>query len=85
MNMGAWTFMEPRLRDMNGAIKYIGRDASASPAAGSYKVHQREQKALVEAAVSGRAGGLDKSMPKSRSKNVQTDGADGRAARAKRR
>src|SRR6266436_1551487 len=47
-NMGAWTFMEPRLRKLFGReIAYAGRDASASPAVGSLVRHKREQAALV--------------------------------------
>ncbi len=53
MNMGAWTFMEPRLRALGFAVAYVGRDSSASPATGSYRVHVREQKELVEAAIGG--------------------------------
>lgn len=52
-NMGGWTFMEPRLRALGCAINYVGRDASASPATGSHRVHTREQKELVEAALRG--------------------------------
>jgi 2-oxoglutarate dehydrogenase E1 component len=52
-NMGAWTFMEPRLRKMFGRdITYAGRDASASPAVGSLARHKREQAALVRDAFS---------------------------------
>jgi 2-oxoglutarate dehydrogenase E1 component len=51
LNMGGWTFMEQRLRAMDYPVKYVGRDASASPATGSHHVHVREQKELVEAAV----------------------------------
>jgi 2-oxoglutarate dehydrogenase E1 component len=50
-NMGAWTFMDQRLRALGYAVEYVGRDASASPATGSLKVHQREQRELVEAAL----------------------------------
>jgi 2-oxoglutarate dehydrogenase E1 component len=51
-NMGAWTFVAPRLRDLLGVeIPYVGRDASASPATGSKVVHDREQAEIVEAAV----------------------------------
>jgi 2-oxoglutarate dehydrogenase E1 component len=50
-NMGAWTFLEPRLRGMGYAVEYVGRDASASPATGSRQVHLREQQELVEAAI----------------------------------
>src|SRR6202011_5844700 len=43
-NMGAWSFIEPRLRKLFGReIAYAGRDASASPAVGSLPRHKREQ------------------------------------------
>ncbi len=51
-NMGGWTFMEPRLRALGYEFKYVGRDASASPATGSRQVHLREQQELVEVAIS---------------------------------
>jgi 2-oxoglutarate dehydrogenase E1 component len=54
-NMGGWSFMEPRLRELGYAPEYVGRDASASPATGSHEVHNREQAELVEAAISGEA------------------------------
>ena len=54
-NMGGWSFMEPRLRSMGYHFEYVGRDASASPATGSLAVHRREQKELVEAAITGSA------------------------------
>jgi 2-oxoglutarate dehydrogenase E1 component len=51
-NMGAWTFVSPRLEELLGAdVQYVGRDASASPATGSKLVHDREQAEIVEAAV----------------------------------
>jgi 2-oxoglutarate dehydrogenase E1 component len=47
-NMGAWSFMEPRLRKLFGReIAYAGRDAGASPAVGSLARHKREQACLV--------------------------------------
>jgi 2-oxoglutarate dehydrogenase E1 component len=47
-NMGAWTFMEPRLRQMfKHEVAYAGRNASASPAVGALALHKREQAALV--------------------------------------
>jgi 2-oxoglutarate dehydrogenase E1 component len=52
-NMGAWSFMESHLRAMGHPPAYVGRDASASPATGSLKVHRREQEELVEAALVG--------------------------------
>jgi 2-oxoglutarate dehydrogenase E1 component len=52
-NMGGWSFMEPRLRALGYKLEYVGRDASASPATGSLQIHKREQKELVEAAITG--------------------------------
>jgi len=56
-NMGAWTFMAPRLQSLADAvagghvhIRFAGRDRSASPAAGSKAIHTREQARLVEEA-----------------------------------
>jgi 2-oxoglutarate dehydrogenase E1 component len=47
-NMGAWTFIEPRLRAMfKREIAYAGRNASASPAVGAISLHKREQAALI--------------------------------------
>ena len=52
-NMGAWSFIEPRLRTaFCSEIGYAGRDASASPAVGSLARHKREQAALVADAFS---------------------------------
>ena len=61
-NMGAWTFVAPRieavLADLNNApprARYAGRAAAASPATGFLVVHQREQRALIDAALDGEA------------------------------
>jgi 2-oxoglutarate dehydrogenase E1 component len=52
-NMGAWTFMEPRLRAMfKCEVAYAGRNASASPAVGALVIHKREQAQLVAEAFS---------------------------------
>src|SRR5262245_44159833 len=52
-NMGAWTFIEPRLRTLFcSEIAYAGREASASPAVGSLARHKREQARLVADAFS---------------------------------
>jgi 2-oxoglutarate dehydrogenase E1 component len=52
-NMGAWTFMEPRLRKMfKREVAYAGRDASASPAVGALARHKREQAKLIAEAFS---------------------------------
>jgi 2-oxoglutarate dehydrogenase E1 component len=54
-NMGAWTFVEPRLRALFGdlPVRYEGRPERASPAEGSAERHAREQARIVEAAWSG--------------------------------
>ena len=50
-NMGAWNFIEPRLRKLFGRdILYAGRDASASTATGSHAIHELEQHELVNQA-----------------------------------
>jgi 2-oxoglutarate dehydrogenase E1 component len=52
-NMGAWSFMEPRLWALFGRkIIYAGRNASASPAVGSLVIHKREQAQLIADAFS---------------------------------
>jgi 2-oxoglutarate dehydrogenase E1 component len=53
-NMGGWTFVEERLEGLlpGGARPvYVGRTASASPATGSYAIHQAEQAQLVAQAL----------------------------------
>jgi len=50
-NMGAWTFILPRLLNLfPGFIHYAGRPASASSAPGSMHVHHEQQANLVEQA-----------------------------------
>ena len=52
--MGAWSFVEPRLRALlEQEVHYVGRDASASPATGSRAIHLCEQKEILEAAIQG--------------------------------
>ncbi len=48
-NMGGWTFVENRLREIVGekSLRYVGRTASASPATGSYAIHNLEQEKIV--------------------------------------
>ncbi len=49
--MGAWNFIEPRLRKVFGReILYAGRDASASTATGAHAIHDLEQRELVNQA-----------------------------------
>lgn len=53
LNMGAWSYIWPRLdRAVGAKVRYSGRDAASSPAAGSKAMHYREQKALVANAFS---------------------------------
>jgi len=52
-NMGGWTFVEDRIRSLKPAnmeFRYAGRHASASPATGSYAVHELEQKQFISEA-----------------------------------
>jgi 2-oxoglutarate dehydrogenase E1 component len=54
-NMGGWTFVEPRLREIvpqSASVRYVGRSASASPATGSYAIHELEQRQIVEQSLS---------------------------------
>lgn len=48
-NMGGWTFVKERLEEIRGnlSLRYVGRVASASPATGSYAIHNLEQEKLV--------------------------------------
>ena len=62
-NMGAWGYISPRLRtllqkDLSFFPKlrdtepiYVGRPESASPATGSLKIHQEEQRQIIETAL----------------------------------
>ncbi len=51
LNMGAWTYVFPRLEKAVGQkVRYAGRRTASSPAAGSKAMHYREQKALLAAA-----------------------------------
>ena len=55
-NMGAWTFVQARLRDElpdKMSLSYVARPESASPATGSPKLHEQEQKNLMKRAFEG--------------------------------
>jgi 2-oxoglutarate dehydrogenase E1 component len=52
-NMGAWHFVWNQMRAIlpeTHALSYVGRRAAASPATGSYKIHQQEEADLVNRA-----------------------------------
>ena len=48
-NMGAWSFVAPRLRELAPGLplSYVGRPENPSPATGSHRVFQAEQERLV--------------------------------------
>ncbi len=53
-NMGAWTFLAPRLEELLGRKPlYAGRPAAASPAVGAKKLHDLRQREVVESAFKG--------------------------------
>ena len=50
-NAGAWTYVEPRLRELLGSereLRYVGRPERASPAEGWSEDHAAEQRRLIE-------------------------------------
>ena len=68
-NMGAWFFMGPSLEDIQHdlgraeRVHYVGRPASASPAAGYLKMHNKEQQKILEEAFSlNKAGAVLKKV-----------------------
>ncbi|MCP4501974.1 MAG: multifunctional oxoglutarate decarboxylase/oxoglutarate dehydrogenase thiamine pyrophosphate-binding subunit/dihydrolipoyllysine-residue succinyltransferase subunit [Deltaproteobacteria bacterium] len=58
-NMGAWTFMEDKLRKADFDVKYVGRQSSASPATGSKRRHEKQQKEVIAIGFSDRVGCAD--------------------------
>ncbi|MBM7646712.1 2-oxoglutarate dehydrogenase E1 component [Scopulibacillus daqui] len=53
-NMGAWTFVEPRLRDIapdHASVSYIGRPDRSSPAVGEPDIHKKEQNRILTKAL----------------------------------
>jgi 2-oxoglutarate dehydrogenase E1 component len=49
-NMGAWSFMEPRIRELapeNAIVRYVGRRERSSTASGYQNVHSFEQRQLL--------------------------------------
>ncbi len=50
--MGAFSFLKSEFEELlKKEIGYIGRDRSASPAAGSFALHQKQQALLMKQAV----------------------------------
>jgi 2-oxoglutarate dehydrogenase E1 component len=51
-NMGAWTFIRPRIEAIiEKALVYVGRKAAASPATGFPNIYKKEQNAISDQAV----------------------------------
>ncbi len=53
-NMGAWTFVRPRLTPLlreDQSLTYVGPEDAASPSPGNYKVHAREEAEMVDRAL----------------------------------
>jgi 2-oxoglutarate dehydrogenase E1 component len=49
--MGGWSFIRPHLAAILGdEPRYVGRDESASPATGSFRLHKEEQERILEEA-----------------------------------
>ena len=54
-NFGAWAFVREQceMHGMKFALIYTGREASSSPASGSFQVHGEKQKSLVNKVFGG--------------------------------
>jgi 2-oxoglutarate dehydrogenase E1 component len=51
-NMGAWAYMEPRLRALTGVpVRYVGRPERSSPAEGLPDAHKAEQRRILREAL----------------------------------
>jgi 2-oxoglutarate dehydrogenase E1 component len=61
-NMGAWTFVDPRLRALTDGdipIRYVGKPTRPSPAQGSGRFHKEEHANIVRAAFGSVDGDLE--------------------------
>lgn len=49
-NAGAWSFVQPRFKNMVGisSLHYVGRSELCQPAAGVATVHRKEEAAVLE-------------------------------------
>jgi 2-oxoglutarate dehydrogenase E1 component len=57
-NMGAWSYVSDRMTRVlpeGAALRYVGRRESASPATGSYRLHEEEQAEFVREAFAQKA------------------------------
>jgi 2-oxoglutarate dehydrogenase E1 component len=62
-NMGAFSYVFPQLERLSGGrpVLSVKRSASASPATGSHKAHEMEQRTLIALALGSAAGDLGNS------------------------
>jgi 2-oxoglutarate dehydrogenase E1 component len=61
-NRGPWTFMSDRLEPMlpeTAVLSYVGRPEAASPATGSHKLHEEEERDLIARALEAPPAGGD--------------------------
>ena len=49
-NMGAWSYLRPKLIGQFGNIRYVGRPEDSCPAVASHHQHAEEQTAIISAA-----------------------------------
>lgn len=66
MNMGAWTYIEPRTRtclrhmnDYRDGPSYVGRNAAAAPATGFPRLHKMQDAKIIEGAFAGLSSECD--------------------------
>jgi 2-oxoglutarate dehydrogenase E1 component len=72
-NMGAWSYVAPRLRGSVGnalVIRYIGRPERASPAEGYAQTHTEEQARIVNDALTSSPRALGARRPSGAMKTV---------------
>jgi 2-oxoglutarate dehydrogenase E1 component len=65
-NMGAWSYVEPRLRELapeGVRVRYVGRPERASPAEGYPAAHAAEQSRIVQEALKGRPTEVPTPLP----------------------
>ncbi|MGH7552995.1 MAG: hypothetical protein ACREMQ_08180, partial [Longimicrobiales bacterium] len=75
-NMGAWSFMEPRLKQLageSGTVRYIGRVERASPAEGYATDHEAEQNRIVGEAIASPGAGRAASGANRRKRKQKAD------------
>ena len=88
-NMGAWTYVEPRLRELLSAserplpVHYAGRPERASPAEGSLDRHGVEQARIIQAALADAPTAKVSANGRGRGRAAKANGAARNGARAK--